>query len=199
MSLSLAQRRPRPDLPWLANVPNAIDLDRYPFEPHDGDYLVWLGRMTPDKGASRAINAAQKLGLPLKLAGKNAEPAEQAYFETHVRPHLDGEIEFLGEIGHDEKVQLLRDARAMLFPIDWEEPFGLVMIESMACGTPVIASRRGSVPEVIDDGVTGIIVDEWDTVDEALDRADTFQSQAMRDAVERRFAPQGMVADYIAA
>jgi len=87
----------------------------------------------------------------------------------------------------------------MLFPIDWEEPFGLVMIESMACGTPVIASRRGSVPEVIDDGVTGIIVDEWDTVDEALDRADTLQSQAMRDAVERRFAPQGMVADYIAA
>jgi len=199
VSLTLAQRRPRPDLPWLANVPNAIDLSRYPFDPHRGDYLVWLGRMTPDKGADRAIQIAQNVGLPLKLAGKNNEPAEQAYFDAHVRPSLGGGIEYLGEIGHDEKIELLRNARAMLFPIDWEEPFGLVMIESMACGTPVLASRRGSVPEVIEDGVTGIIVDDWSVVEDALERADRLQPEEMRDAVERRFSPAGMVADYITA
>ena len=197
VSLSLAQRRPKPRLPWLANVPNAIDLGRYPFEPRRGDYLVWLGRMTPDKGAHRAIELARRVGMPLKLAGKNSEPAEQAYFDAHVRPSLDGRIEYLGEVEHEDKVELLRGARAMLFPIDWEEPFGLVMIESMACGTPVLASPRGSVPEVIDDGVTGIVVDDWDTVDDALERADALDARAMRDAVEARYSPSGMVADYV--
>jgi glycosyltransferase involved in cell wall biosynthesis len=199
VSLSLAQRRPRPRLPWLANVPNAIDLGRYPFEPERGDYLVWLGRMTPDKGAHVAVDVARRVGLPLKLAGKNAEPLEQAYFAEHVEPHLDGDIEYLGEVGHDEKVELLGRARAMLFPIDWEEPFGLVMIESMACGTPVLASPRGSVPEVIEDGVTGIVVEDWNDVAGALDRADALDPAVMRAAVERRFSPAGMAADYLAA
>jgi glycosyltransferase involved in cell wall biosynthesis len=199
VSLSMAQRRPRPDLPWLANVANGIDLSSYPFEPHEGDYLLFLGRMSPDKGAHRAIRIAQNAGIPLKLAGKNAEPGEHEYFDEHVRPYIGRGIEYLGEVSHDEKVELLRRARATLFPISWEEPFGLVMIESMACGTPVIASRRGSVPEVIDDGVSGIIVDDWNAIDDILERAERLDPQAMRHAVEERFSPNRMVADYVAA
>jgi glycosyltransferase involved in cell wall biosynthesis len=200
VSLSLAQRRPHPDLPWLANVPNAIDVGAYPLHAHQrGDYLLFLGRMNPDKGAHRAIQVAQQVGMPLKLAGKVAEPAEQEYFNAQVRPHLKAGIEFIGEVDQDDKVELLHGAIATLFPIDWEEPFGLVMVESMACGTPVIASRRGSVPEVIDDGITGIIVDDWNPIDDALDRAANLDPQALRSAVEQRFSPVRMVADYIAA
>lgn len=202
VSLSLAQRRPYPDLPWLANVPNAIDIEAYPFEGpqrKNGHYLLFLGRMSPDKGADRAIKIAQRVAMPLKLAGKLAEPGEQTYFKEHVQPHLSADIEFVGEVGHADKIKLLQNAAATLFPIDWEEPFGLVMVESMACGTPVIASRRGSVPEVIDDGVTGIIVNDWSAVDGALDQAMHLDPRAMRSAVEQRFSPAGMVADYIAA
>jgi glycosyltransferase involved in cell wall biosynthesis len=199
VSLSMAQRRPLPGLPWLANIPNAIDLAGYPFEPHDGDYLLFLGRMSPDKGAHRAVRLAEIAGMPLKLAGKNAEPGEQEYFDEFVRPHLGDGIEFLGEVDNGEKVELLRKARATLFPIDWEEPFGLVMIESMACGTPVIASRRGSVPEVIEDGVNGIIVDDWDAIEDALERAEQLDAQVMRRSVEERFSPERMVADYVVA
>jgi glycosyltransferase involved in cell wall biosynthesis len=199
VSLSMAQRRPLPGLPWLANVPNAIDLAGYPFEPHDGDYLLFLGRMSPDKGAHRAVRLAEIAGMPLKLAGKNAEPGEQEYFDEFVRPHLGDGIEFLGEVDNGEKVELLRKARATVFPIDWEEPFGLVMIESMACGTPVIASRRGSVPEVIEDGLNGIIVDDWDAIDDALERAEQLDARVMRRSVEERFSPERMVADYVVA
>ena len=134
-------------------------LDLYPCKPHRGDYLLFLGRFSPDKGAHRAIAVAMELGLPLKMAGKNREPKERQYFAEFVEPHLSSRIEYFGEVTHGEKVELLQDARATLFPIEWEEPFGLVMIESMACGTPVIATRHGAVPEVIDDGRSGIIVE----------------------------------------
>ena len=199
VSLSLAQRRPRPALPWLANIPNAIDVERYPFEPHDGDYLLFLGRMSPEKGAQRAVRIAQELGMPLKLAGKNAEPAERAFFDEHVRPHLGPDIEYVGEVEHDEKVELLTRARATLFPSDWEEPFGLVMIESIACGTAVVATRRGSVPEVIHDGVTGIVVDDWDEFAPAVERAAALDPIRMRQEVEERFTPERMVAGYLDA
>ena len=199
VSLSLAQRRPNPDLPWLANVPNAIDVTKYPFEPHEGEYLVFLGRMSPDKGAHRAVRIAQELGQPLKLAGKNAEPAEQAYFDEHVRPHLGSDCEYLGEISHDEKVELLRRATVTLVPISWEEPFGLVLIESMACGTPVVATRRGSVPEVVRHGVTGIVVDHFDEFAPAVERARALDPAELRRDVEERFSPERMVAGYLAA
>jgi glycosyltransferase involved in cell wall biosynthesis len=199
VSLSHNQRLPKPDLPWLANVPNALDLSVYPYRRDRGDYLLFLGRMSPDKGAHRAVTIALEAGLPLKIAGKNAEPAEQAYFDALVRPHLGGEIEYVGEVTHGEKVELLQHARATLFPIEWEEPFGLVMIESMACGTPVIATRWGAVPEVIDHGRTGIIVDDWRDTADALPAADDLDSAVMRQEVVDRFSPQRMVADYVAA
>lgn len=199
ISLSLSQREPRPQLPWIANVPNALDLSFYPYHPEQGDYLLFLGRMSPDKGAHRAVTIALEAGLPLKIAGKCAEPAEQAYFDAHVRPHLGGDREYVGEVSHGEKVELLQHARATVFPISWQEPFGLVMIESMACGTPVIATRWGAVPEVIEDGRTGIIVDDWRQTAAALEAADALDPADMRRSVLDRFTPERMVADYIDA
>ncbi len=199
MSISMNQRKPKPSLPWVANCPNALDLGLYPFAPHSGDYLLFLGRMSPDKGAHRAIDVALESGLPLKLAGKKREPAEQAFFAEHVAPRLSPTIEYLGEVTHDEKVALLQEARATLFPIDWEEPFGLVMIESMACGTPVIATRYGAVPEVIEDGVSGIIVDDHHAMAAALERADQLDPAALRRFAEQHYSPERMVADYVAA
>ena len=200
ISISENQRRPMPDLPWAATVPNAIDLSIYPSKPHKGDYLLFLGRFSPDKGAHRAIAVAMELGLPLKMAGKNREPKERQYFAELVEPHVGhGGIEYLGEVSHGEKVELLQDARATLFPIEWEEPFGLVMVESMACGTPVIATRHGAVPEVIEHGVSGIIVDNYRQMGAALEQADELDPNECRRYVEERFAPERMVGDYESA
>jgi glycosyltransferase involved in cell wall biosynthesis len=199
ISLSMNQRRPRPELPWVANCPNAIDLSVYPVQPHRGDYLLFVGRMTADKGCHRAIAVATELGLPLKMAGKCREAAEKEYFRELVEPHLNDRIQYLGEVTHGEKVELMQDARATLFPIEWEEPFGLVMIESMACGTPVIATRWGAVPEVIDDGRSGIIVDNYREMPGALERADALDPLELRHYVEEEFSPERMVRDYVAA
>jgi glycosyltransferase involved in cell wall biosynthesis len=200
ISISENQRRPMPDLPWAATIPNAIDLSIYPSKPHKGDYLLFLGRFSPDKGAHRAVAVAMELGLPLKMAGKNREPKERQYFAELVEPHLGhGGIEYLGEVTHGEKVELLQDARATLFPIEWEEPFGLVMVESMACGTPVIATRHGAVPEVIEQGVSGIIVDNYREMAAALEQADELDPNECRRYVEERFAPERMVGDYAGA
>jgi glycosyltransferase involved in cell wall biosynthesis len=196
ISISLNQRRPQPDLNWVANVPNALDLEHYPCQPHRGDYLLYLGRMNHEKGAHRAVAVAMELGLPLKLAGKIRETREREYFAEFVEPHLGNGIEYLGEVNHGTKVELLQNARATLFPIEWEEPFGLVMIESMACGTPVIATRHGAVPEVMGDGQGGIVVDHWREIPAALERADEIDPLDCRHYVEERFAPERMVADY---
>jgi glycosyltransferase involved in cell wall biosynthesis len=155
--------------------------------------------MSPEKGAHRAIAVATELGLPLKIAGKQREPLEQKYFRELVEPHLSDRIEYLGEVNHGTKVALLQDARATLFPIEWEEPFGLVMIESMACGTPVIATRWGAVPEVIEHGRSGIIVDHYRQMAAALDEADALDPLNIRRCAEERFAPERMVADYVKA
>ena len=199
ISISLNQRRPKPHLPWIANCPNALDFSIYPCKPHRGEYLLFLGRLSPEKGCHRAIAVAMELGLPLKIAGKKREPRERQYFEELVEPHLGGEIEYLGEVTHGQKVELLQDARATLFPIEWEEPFGLVMIESMACGTPVIATRYGAVPEVIAHGRSGIIVDDYRLMPVALEEADRIDPLECRRYVEERFAPEHMVAGYVRA
>jgi hypothetical protein len=199
ISISLNQRSPKPHLPWVGNCPNALDFSLYPCHPHLGDYLLFVGRMSPDKGAHRAIAVAMTMDLPLKLAGKNREPAEQEYFNQFVAPHLNSKIEYLGEVTHGEKVELLQNARATLFPIEWEEPFGLVMIESMACGTPVIATRWGAVAEVIEHGRSGIIVDDYRIMPAALEEADRLDPMECRRYAEQRFAPERMVADYVRA
>ena len=199
ISLSMSQRRPKPDLPWIANCPNALDFSVYPVQAHRGEYLLFLGRMTPEKGCHRAIAIAMELGLPLKMAGKMREPREHEYFRELVEPHLGHGIDYLGEVPHGQKVELLQHARATLFPIDWDEPFGLVMIESMACGTPVIATRRGAVPEVIEDGVTGIIVDNYREMATALSEADALEPLEIRHRADQRFAPERMVDDYLDA
>jgi glycosyltransferase involved in cell wall biosynthesis len=198
ISISENQRRPMPDLPWVATIPNAIDFSLYPCKPHRGDYLLFLGRFSPDKGAHRAVAVAMELDMPLKLAGKNREPKERQYFAEFIEPHLGhGGIEYLGEVTHGEKVELLQNARATLFPIEWEEPFGLVMIESMACGTPVIATRYGAVPEVIEHGRSGIIVDNYRQMGDALEQADALDPFECRRYVEELFAPERMVGDYV--
>jgi glycosyltransferase involved in cell wall biosynthesis len=196
ISLSMNQRKPLPELNWVANCPNALELDVYPVRPHKGDYLLFLGRMSADKGAHRAIEVAKEAGLPLLLAGKMQDHAEKEYFEEHVRPNLEWGIEYLGEVDHAKKVDLLQNARVTLFPIQWEEPFGLVMIESMACGTPVLATRWGAVPEVIEDGRTGFIVDDYREMPELIDRATALDPFECRRYVEERFSSDRMVRDY---
>ncbi len=199
ISISMNQRKPRPHLNWIANCHNALDFSVYPFKPARGDYLLFLGRLSPDKGAHRAVAVAMETGLPLKIAGKKQDPKELTYFHEFVEPHLVDGIEYLGEVSHGEKVELLQNARATLFPIEWEEPFGLVMIESMACGTPVIATRWGAVPEVIEDGRSGIIVDDYRIIPAALEEADKLDPYDIRRYVEREFSPARMVRDYLGA
>jgi glycosyltransferase involved in cell wall biosynthesis len=196
ISLSMNQRAPQPTLPWIANCPNALDLSSYPVHPHRGDYLLFIGRMSPDKGAHRAVEVAQEAGEPLKIAGKMQERLEEEYFDAAIRPHLGEDIEFLGEVSHDEKVDLLQNARVTLFPIKWQEPFGLVMIESMACGTPVIATRWGAVPEVIVDGETGITAAEHTEMAAVIPKADAIDPMACRRYVEERFSAERMLRDY---
>jgi glycosyltransferase involved in cell wall biosynthesis len=199
ISISMNQRKPRPHLNWVANCHNALDFSVYPFKPTRGDYLLFLGRLSPDKGAHRAIAVAMETGLRLKIAGKKQDPKELTYFHEFVEPHLVDGIEYLGEVSHGEKVELLQNARATLFPIEWEEPFGLVMIESMACGTPVIATRWGAVPEVIDHGRSGIIVDDYRIIPVALEEADKLDPYDIRRYVEQEFSADRMVSDYLAA
>jgi glycosyltransferase involved in cell wall biosynthesis len=199
ISISLNQRKPKPHLNWIANCHNALDFSVYPFKPYSGEYLLFLGRLSPDKGAHRAIAVAMQTGLPLKIAGKKQDPKELTYFKELVEPHLVDGIEYLGEVSHGEKVELLQHARATLFPIEWEEPFGLVMIESMACGTPVIATRRGAVPEVIEHGRSGIVVDDYRAIPAALEEADKLDPFDIRRYVEQEFSPERMVHDYVDA
>jgi glycosyltransferase involved in cell wall biosynthesis len=202
ISISLNQRKPKEALPWIANVPNALDLSVYPFRRKSGgEYMLFLGRMSPDKGAHRALAVALETGIPLKIAAKCREPLEIRYFDEFVRPHLGDTIEYVGEVGHAAKVELLMGARALIFPIDWEEPFGLVVIEAMACGTPVIATRRGAVPEIVDHGRTGVIVDRYRDMEDpaVLELADSLDPAEMRREVEERFSPEHMVANYVAA
>jgi len=199
ISVSDSQREPLPELPWLATCHNAISFDEYPCDRGDDGYLLFLGRMSPDKVAHHAVRLAQETGLPLKLAGKMHDLTERHHFDTEVRPHLNDQIEYVGEVSHDEKVKLLQRAMATVFPIQWPEPFGLVMVESMACGTPVLGTRFGAVPEVIEDGRSGFIVDRPEEMSEVIGRLGQLDPLEVRRSAEERFSPGRMVADYVAA
>ncbi len=197
IALGPGQQRALPEAPWHGVCPNAVDVTLYPFHAGHDDYLAFLGRFGDDKGAHRAIEVARTLGLELRIGAKCREPEERAYFERHVRPHLGSGVEYLGELSHGEKVELLGRARALLFPIDWDEPFGLVMVEAMACGTPVIATRRGSVPEVLEHGRTGVLVEDHREMPRALEQADALDPFELRLVAVDRFSPERMVAAYL--
>jgi glycosyltransferase involved in cell wall biosynthesis len=187
IAISDYQRNGFPDLHFVGTIGNAIDIAKHPFSADKDDYFLFIGRMIADKGAHNACEVARRLGVRLIMAGKVNETAEKSFFAKRIEPYLSDKIHYRGEVDHAGKAELYRHARCTLFPIQWPEPFGLVMIESLAAGTPVIAFRRGSVPEVIEHGRTGFIVD---TVDEMVDAArhiDEIDPQECRKAVEERF------------
>ena len=197
VSISDHQRHPLPEANWLATVPHGIAPRRYWYtNPSDRGYLAFLGRIAPEKGPDRAIRLARAAGIPLRIAAK-VDAADQVYFESVIRPLLDDSlIEFIGEIGAEHKPEFLANALALVFPICWPEPFGLVMIEALACGTPVLALRRGSVSEVIEDGVTGFVRDTEDELVEAVARVTELDRERCRSEAERRFSPSAMADAY---
>jgi len=196
VSISDSQRRPLAFANWIATVPHGIPTERFHFSPKDAGYLAFVGRISPEKRPDRAIEIARRTGMPLKIAAK-VDPVDQHYFDLVVVPMLDPPfVEFLGEVDDVAKNALLGGAAALLFPIDWPEPFGLVMIEAMACGTPVIAWDMGSVREVVEDGVSGFVVDSIDAAIAALGRVPTLDRRAIRTHFEKRFSAATMARRY---
>lgn len=198
VSISNDQRSPLPNANWLANIQHGLPEGPAPFNAHRRDYLAFLGRIAPEKRPDRAIEIAKRTGIPLKIAAK-IDPADQDYFDHVIRPQLDHPlIEFIGEIGDHEKGDFLGNAIALLFPIDWPEPFGLVMIEAMREGTPTIAWRRGSVPEVLDEGASGFIVESIEEAVVAVRMAANLDRKTVRQRFEKRFTSTRMASNYVA-
>ncbi|MBK8209581.1 MAG: glycosyltransferase family 4 protein [Rhodospirillales bacterium] len=198
VSISMHQRRPMRQANWIGTVHHGLPRDLLPYcEAPTWDYLAFLGRICPEKRVDRAIRIAKRVGMKLKIAAK-VDKADRAYFASEVEPLLDDPlIEFVGEVNDGAKRDFLGNAYAMLFPIDWPEPFGLVMIEAMACGVPVIAWRNGSVPEVIEHGLTGLIVEDEDEAVSAVKRARMLNRRLIRKRFEERFSVERMAGDYL--
>jgi glycosyltransferase involved in cell wall biosynthesis len=198
VSISDDQRRPLPHANWKATVHHGMPGDLYRFSPQSQGYLAFLGRISPEKRPDRAIEIATRLNKPLKIAAK-VDAADKAYWETVIKPMIDANplIEFVGEIGDHQKSAFLGGAEALLFPIDWPEPFGLVMIEAMACGTPVVAFRCGSTPEIIEDGATGFLVDTLEQAVVAAGQASALDREAIRARFDLRFSATAMARRYL--
>lgn len=198
ISISDAQRCGMPDLGWVRTIHHGIDVTRFDFRPEPGKYLAFLGRMSLDKRPDWAIDIAIKSGIPLKMAAKIEGAADREYFEARVKPRIDGHfIEYVGEISEDEKSEFLGNALAMVFPIDWPEPFGLVMLEALACGTPVLARPCGSVSEVLVDGLTGFVNGDVDRLAERVRDIPSIDRKACRQHVEQKFSLKRMTEEYI--
>src|SRR5262249_6459121 len=200
-SISDAQRTPVAFANWIATVYHGIELDQFTFNPQPGGYLAFLGRISPEKGLDTAIRVARRAGLPLKIAARKPLQFSRdlnvrkdwRHFNEVIEPLLEEDgVEFVGEVGGREKDAFLGDAAALLFPIAWPEPFGLVMAEALACGTPVLALRHGSVPEVLRDGVSGFICDTEDELLTAVGRLGEIDRSMCRREVEQRFSPEAM-------
>jgi glycosyltransferase involved in cell wall biosynthesis len=201
VSISNNQRLPVPNLRWIRTVHHGHPKDQYAFSPErEGGYLAFLGRIAPEKGVDTALAIAAQSGLPLRIAAK-IDFADRGYFNDRIAPLLESaaDAEYIGEIGETEKGDFLGGAAALLFPIEWPEPFGLVMIEAMACGTPVIAFKRGSVPEVVEHGVTGFIVESAEEAAAAVEQALKLDRTRIRESFERRFTSDIMAMNYEAA
>jgi glycosyltransferase involved in cell wall biosynthesis len=198
VSISDDQRRPLPCASWKATVHHGTPADLYRFQPRPEGYLAFLGRISPEKRPDRAIQIAAELGKPLKMAAK-VDAQDKTYWETVIKPMIDAHplVEFVGEIGDHEKSAFLGNAECLLFPIDWPEPFGLVMIEAMACGTPVVAFRCGSTPEIIEDGETGFLVETLEQAVAAANRAASLDREAIRARFELRFSAVAMARRYL--
>lgn len=199
IAISASQVEAVPRLPVAAVIHHGLDAARFPFEDGSRDYALFLGRMAPEKGARQAIEAAKRARMPLVLAGKQRSPEERAYFAEEVEPYLDAEhnIFHLGEVSHARKLELLSKARCLLFPISWREPFGIVLLEALACGTPVVAFRRGAVTEIVEHGRTGFVCMDAREMAEAIHRSVELDSQVCRQAVEGHFSAKRMVADHL--
>ncbi|MEO6579371.1 MAG: glycosyltransferase family 4 protein [Candidatus Limnocylindria bacterium] len=197
VSISNDQRAPLPQAQWAATIHHGLPPDEFRPSYEPGGYLAFLGRISPEKRADRAIEVARRVGMPLRIGAK-VDTADQSYFEENIEPLLGHHhVEWVGEVAGQDKADLLRNAAALVFPIDWAEPFGLVMIEAMACGTPVIAYRSGSVPEVIDDGVSGFIVESIDQSADAVRRVGELDRRMVRATFEQRFTAGRMTRDYV--
>ncbi len=198
VSISNAQREPLSFANWAGTVYHGLPPELYNLQPGPGRYLAFLGRISPEKRVDRAIEIAQRLDMPLKIAAKVAK-FDEPYFEQQIKPlFADPRVEFIGEIAEAEKQEFLGNAAALLFPVDWPEPFGLVMIEAMACGTPVIGFRRGSVAEIIENGVSGFVVDSVEEAVAATRRAIEIPRAACRASFDARFLAERMARDYLA-
>ena len=197
VSISASQRLPLPHLRWMKTIHHGYPMAQYAFSPAPkGDYLAFLGRIAPEKGVDRAIEIARRTGYPLRIAAK-VDPADKDYFEARILPLLDAPgVQFIGEIAEAEKSDFLGGARALLFPISWPEPFGLVMIEAMACGTPVIAFNQGAVPEIVRHGVTGFIVKTVDQAVKSVERLAEIDRVTVRATFERYFSVEVMATSY---
>jgi glycosyltransferase involved in cell wall biosynthesis len=196
VSISDAQRRPIPWAQWLGTVYHGLPEDLFKFHEASGDYLAFLGRVSPEKRVDRAIEIAKRAGMPLKIAAK-VDKVDRDYFENVIKPMFDPSlVEFIGEIGGKDKEEFLGKAYALLFPIDWPEPFGLVMIEAMACGTPVIAWPHGSVPEIMEAGA-GFVVESVEEVSRAVEKLASFDRRRCRAVFDRRFTAGRMARDYV--
>jgi glycosyltransferase involved in cell wall biosynthesis len=198
VSISDSQRRPIPNLNWVRTVLHGMPANLLTPQPVKQEYGAFLGRISPEKGVDRAIRIAGKAGLKLKIAAK-VDNADKEYYDTLIKPLIQGnpDVEFIGEINDAQKPAFLSGAHALLFPIDWPEPFGLVMIEAMACGTPVIAFNCGSVPEVLDPGVTGFIVNDIDAAVRAVGKVHTLDRARVRSTFDCRFTARRMAEDYV--
>jgi len=197
VSISDSQRQPLPWAKWEATVYHGLPADLYRFQPEPGGYLAFLGRISPEKRVDRAIEIAKQVDMPLKIAAK-VDWVDKEYYDSVVQPLLrESRVEFVGEIGDGEKEEFLGNAHAVLFPIDWPEPFGLVMIEAMACGTPVVAYESGSVPEVMEQGRTGFIVKELDDAVQAVHRVRELSRRRCREVFDQRFTASRMASDYV--
>jgi glycosyltransferase involved in cell wall biosynthesis len=199
IAITNAQRSTAPDLPWAATVHNAIRAETFPFRAEKENYALFLGRFHPQKAPHLAIDAARAGGMPIVLAGKCSEPIERTYFSQEIEPRLGPGVTILGLADPAAKRMLLANAACLLFPIVWDEPFGMVIIEAMACGTPVVALRRGSVPELIVHGQTGIIVDDPAELADGIAQARQLDPAVCRKHVETNFTVEAMAAGYEAA
>jgi glycosyltransferase involved in cell wall biosynthesis len=186
------------DVPIARVIHHGLDTTRFPIGDGEGGYALFLGRMSPTKGVEAAITVARRAGIPLVIAAKQRERREREYFDAVIRPQLGTDVQYVGEVGGLDKLRLIGEATALLNPICWDEPFGMCMIEALACGTPVVATPRGSVPEIVDDGVTGFVRASTHDLADALRKVNRLDRRDCRASVESRFSMQRMVADHLA-